>query len=1131
MATPLEALQNKASSITSQLQGSNTAYTPNTVPTYKDANLAIQLASVKKQIEDAKSTNLRNTWYGKADQTSGDTTAVSAPKDSWWMSGLKAIQKPLNAIAGTAQYALGKGTSPTLASNVNEAMKTGLTFGNVLNQEGVTNRLISAPLGFALDIALDPVNWLTMGTSALVPRVGMGLIKGGIERGAVEAGTKAAITGFDIGKAVDTGVTGLTSNLAQKATSALNMIPMVKTWSKLTPVTEEMAREAGQEGLTLGDKWRNLLQKTGTGVTETASKLGEKAIAGAEKYDTLMGTDVYSKINKGMFGQPTGIIGKTVEDLVNKVPSVSILGKAMPSGEDIVKFFKYSPSDAARIADLKDQITNLGKDTGLKLTHATEGLNFLDINEALAKDATVNIDSLTKRIADTVVDKADTAGNILIRDQVTGAIIPELHGQIKVANTIENAKSLLGTAMDQVNLDHLAKVYQRVEPGKTGVQWYDDVIDKAKATTFSDIANFVKGKLGMEPANIEKAVQEGADETIKTWNTINGVAGKIANINPGQWKPFEGALTGLEKFTSLFKAMKVPYNVGSHVVANVGNFFMGAMMGLPVWEPEYMNSLMNAKKLLSGKLGITGIKEMFFNDTNLLITMADENPTRFRQLFGFDPSEIVGKISVEDKIAGVIPTKMVDVRDYMQKAFEEAMASEEEVAKIMAKEGNISSLKGRVEKGAEAEAGMSKIEKKAMQEKMGAFPTASESVMKKLKEGTLTEAERGGTFTTEELNANLFDKTKSIIAENAKAHPNNPMYFVADKVINSMPKWYEHIDQTFKVGSVDYMSRIGLTEQQLITLSRTVPFSPEDILEPIIKNGQKLYRLKPLKASEVAMETYMNYAAMPDFVKIMRALPIAGSNFYSFQYAMAIKSAKTAINNLSSFNKIGFMLNEITGTRSPEEKIAMQNKYNQYLDSPTVVKIMGMWNTDVKNMIPIYGMNMFNPSEKSYSDTPQGNLLKMSDNIPLFQTPVGQVLKDYWIQPWILSGTGEAPQGQFGQPLYPTYDEKGNLIDASALTKLLYAGRTLGEAVVPGVASYAGLPLGMANVSPDIINLIPSYGARSVANAAEGRSSIGAMTKEDAVRKTLRSLAGRTGIPLYTLDTTNISTKDLSTKK
>jgi hypothetical protein len=272
------------------------------------------------------------------------------------------------------------------------------------------------------------------------------------------------------------------------------------------------------------------------------------------------------------------------------------------------------------------------------------------------------------------------------------------------------------------------------------------------------------------------------------------------------------------------------------------------------------------------------------------------------------------------------------------------------------------------------------------------------------------------------------------------------------------------------------------------------------------------------------METYMNYASMPDFVKVMRALPLVGSPFLSFAYAMGLKTAKTAINNPAIFNKVGFLMNEITGERSPAEKTALAQQYNSYLNSPAVVRIFGMWNVSFNNLIPWFSQNLIDPSQRSYDPTStQAQMMNIINDSPIMNDPIGGVIRDYFIQPWVLSGSGQVPQGTFGQPLYPTYDANGKLINASLGTKLLYAGRTLAESLVPGSVGYAGLANIPGEMSPGAVNLIPSYGFRTIANAVQGRSSVGAMTKEDAVRKGLRAVLGRSGIPVYTLNTTNVT--------
>ena len=233
---------------------------------------------------------------------------------------------------------------------------------------------------------------------------------------------------------------------------------------------------------------------------------------------------------------------------------------------------------------------------------------------------------------------------------------------------------------------------------------------------------------------------------------------------------------------------------------------------------------------------------------------------------------------------------------------------------------------------------------------------------------------------------------------------------------------------------------------------------------------------------------------------------------------MAVKTGKTLINNPAIFNKVGFAMNEWTGLRSPEEKAAMETKYNSYLNSPSIVRLFGMWNTDVKNWIPYYTMNMFNPSQRRYGDSTQAQLLRLFDKFPILQDPVGSVIKDFFLQPYLLWGTGDIPQGQFGQALLPYFDEKGRKIQPSLGTKAFYAGRTLAESVVPGAAGFAGILVGGAPES--VKELIPSYLARKLAEAWSGKTPIGKQTKEAPSLKVIRALSGGLGVPLYPLDTT-----------
>jgi len=1080
-------LQTTYGNLYDQIKRSPTAYAPNTSPTSKDLGIALQIQSVKKQIEKMRSDQLRMNMYGKKD-TSTDQEVTPPPDKGWISKGLEALQKPVNAVAGAAQYTIGKGAKTNLFDNINEATKTGLTFGNVLQQTGVPWG-VAAPVGFALDLVADPVNWITAGTAALVPRIGAGLARGFMKK----AGTEVVESGLE--GALKGGLTGLTSNLEKKAATAMNLVPFAKR-----SVT-----------------YKNL-----------ADDLGKKAIKGSEEYDRLVGTSVYEQLGKNAFGLgKTGQLGNWAESQIRKVPSVKILGKSLPSGDTFADFMKYSPKQASDAADVKDSARNFALNAGAKLERNAKNADFSSAEEFLSPGATITR-NMPENTANSVLENAEVTINqqvlpmegisdpvkIRIRDD-QGVLLPEFKGSIKIADTKANAQTFLDIASEDNKFSYKMKdldnAYRETPAGKTGVKGFDDYMDRIKATTIGDLKNF---KLG----NIPAVDEEVADNIVNSWNLTHALdlaknkAVSIVEGVKGLSKPgaidnisiFGPTIEALETTTSIFKAAVVPLNVGSHVVAIVGNLFMGAMTGLPVYKKEYLNSLWKASGLLKGRLGADGLIEMFFNDANMLIEMAEKNPSRFKEITGINAFEIHDKL---------------------------ALAKELRVAIKQTKEGLLAELEegyGYTEKGEEAykkfetlEKGIASNQAKRIKE-MGAYSTPSINKAKDLQSGSIYGAEDYSSMSSAELIRNKFyDRLTASLAKTAKENPNNLVYMVMDKLFNSMPKWYEQIDQTYKLGTVDYLSRIGLTREELVRVSKFVDLNKDDIIE-VPGTVEKMFRLKPLAASSVATETYMNYAAMPDFVKVIRSLPILGSNFFSFQYAIAAKTAKTAINNPAAFNKINFMLHEFSGLRTPEEKKALESKYSAYLNSPTVIKLFGTMNMDMKNYIPWVTMNMFNPSQKTYDNSTQGAILKALDKVPLLQTAPGQGLKDYWLQPMILLGTKQAPQGQFGQPVMPSFDNSGNFIGSSLAQKSLYSIRTMAGSMVPGTLSYLGLLFGW--LPPWAIEAVPSYGFRSEAYAETGKSTIGAQTMDNGFEKALRTTLSRTGIPVASLNP-NITSK------
>lgn len=1040
----LDSSQKQADVLQTRLSDSPTAYSSSGAPSASDLSMDQKLQAINSTIDKLKSQKLTEQWYGP----NKSTEDVAPPPSGFISKGLNALTAPLYAVSGAVESALGKGTKPGFWENVNANVnQEHKGFGNLLQEYNVP-KFASMPLGFALDVMMDPVNWITAGAGALIPRIGTGLIKGTMEGGLREGVERAGV--------------GALSNLQGKARA-------VMPWTAPVKSAAWMGEKLGEESA-LGRTFSSGAEKYGNLI----SSMGEKAIAGSEKYDTMMGTDVYSKLGKGIFGlsdlNQDKTLGSSIESNIRKIPEIGF-GKMKVSGDDIVDFFKYSPSETNKINRQADKVQELSNKMGL-----------ISVKEN-GEDVFKSIDEVFKPGTKfTVKDGLINQAQVIYNDGVKIGDAP-----IKVADNFENAQRILDMAGEDYNLKHLTKAYEETPVGKTGVKWYDDFMDKQKERTVGGLLETVK----MD--NIAKNL--GIFDKVKDWTPLNS----IINAN--------------DQFMKIFKWAKVPANIASHVYAFVGNTTFAKMMGMPVEDSRYVKNVYNNYQFLRGKRGAQFVKESFFNDANTWFHLMETNPRVFKNAFGFGAETILGRIPM----AG----EKLPVKEAM-KLFNPTMTLDDIHTAMMS---NFENIQKNLDAAVQAEMKLNKTaeEIKTAQANIRErkpYPSSTQTLKDVAEKG-------GGKVRTSDMpsgwmaneagagsSKSYLDKAKTWAEENKSK---SPAHWIANNILNSMPNHYEYIDQSFKLSNAQYLTNIGIPEKNLLILSRMVPISKSDLLEPIIENGKKLYRLTPQKAAEASAETFMNYAAMPDSIKVLRALPIVGGPFFSFQMAMLGKTGKTLIHNPAVFNKISFLMNEISGARTPTERQALQDKYNVFLQSQTVVRLSKNWNVDLKNLIPYFTMNMLNPSQRKYNDTLPGVIANTIDNSPFMKHPIGQTILDYMILPSILSGADQ-PQGQFGQPIYP--------MDANFGQKAFYAGRSLAESVVPGVASYAGLtqiPLKAAGVPDEAINYYPSYGMRQTAEATQGKNTIGAQTKEDPFQKTIRALLARSGLPLYPLNTDLLS--------
>lgn len=927
------------------LKESNTAYAPNVDPTESDIRLQQQLMKSKKKETAAESERLKAEWYGEK---------TGERKTGYLKGVLRTIGAPLSAVAGTAEWALGKGSEDELFANIAANVKEGGTFGDIVRSYGAPN-LVALPLGFALDVALDPVSWATAGSSAIVPRLGIGAVKG------AKAGT-GALKGLGI---------AAKSGALTKLEGAGRMVPGLA----------KRAFETASTGA-IPSKYR---------------KIAEMAYKSRGEFDTMVGKTAEDVLNAGVKAP------KIVDKISSKL-------SGHPFGDEAVKAFRYSSDDWIEMSMAKD----------LERKGVTEA------EKAILMSDESGIDHLLS-----------ATGTRTIKKEVADAATLIENPQISRAeNSFEVAARLRSESIKDAGLKFNIEAEVKKIMAKTGV---------------SEAEAFVQAtKKGQKLENLRDQYYSG----LKIWDKQ---VEKVIDSDYGQ-----KFLENYAIFMGLFKTAKIGGNVltaGTNAI--FGNLTMTAMAGLDVMNPGLVNSMKNAVKLV-GSSKIEALRPLM--DNPRWREAIETYPDTFQAIYGLNPGLLLrGESFIDD------------------------------VAQKMAKEGK--SLDGfndikELYRKTVRDATDKSLYSKAYDAQMGKSRSATSAL---LEEGRPT------TFITDEIFRGPFGEFVNKISQS-----DAPFAKAFHWYLTKPSEAYNKFDQTFRLGLAMHLTENGITERELLRLSRFVKMGAEDVSR--IPN-RDLFKLNPTAAMKASSEVYMNYMAMPAAVQIMRSLPILGSPFISFAYGMSAKTFDTAMYNPNVFNKVQFLLHEISGNQSPLEKKSLQKPYYKWYTQPGMVKLSMLpffqdnpIYLNMENMIPYYTMNIFQPSERTYEEKLGGTVSAIVDKSPFLKTPEGQVMFDYFIQPLILQE--QQIRGAFDQPLWPESAKLPEKIGRGALSAA--------ESVVPSSVGFAGL-FTPSSAAP----FVPSYRMRQLSYAKEGKGSTGIQTKEPALEKTMRVLAAMAGYPTY----------------
>ena len=975
------------------------------------------------------------------------------------------LQIPLRGIVGAADYALGNTPAKSLGEAMTyNALEAKRTAGNILKDAGLPG-IVSAPLGFMLDVAFDPINWATLGTAAIVPRtfVGAGIAA---KRGGIQAGLKAARAGAE-------------SRALEGVLTARNVGRFVG--GKLLPATGSKA--ALKVAATEAAPGR---------LAKLSKALESRSIKSATEYDDLIGRDFLGTIagrgNVPFLGNDSPYKLKFGELAREGVKGTSL--------ENFFKAFDYNNAEWTRTARIKDILMKtIGTDEDMSIavkTYIKSVEGGMSRKEALAlvkAESAVPGKIRSAPGSENVLDFGDEFTSTNLADSELDKALSALPGIKGVVDDVSSVPDVLGSPNKFITTDHvenarrLAQEQGLLNEQSTFIQDLKNILEKDKD---------ILGGTGLEWYDKMKS-------SAKNFRYEVNLGGRKVELG----KKLGQTLDVYEAFIALFKRGAVGGSPSAWLNAAVGNPTMGWMGGLNILDPLFMKRIKNAASIKMGNKGSELILGDFLVSSESLKVMGT-NPSFFRATTGLNPTQlhsrnILDKLVGHGRDAGLIG----DNTDLAEVAKATGMALDE-INDSLASFG----MKWDV----------AQLEKAGEAVRAKGFASASRDIRTRISAGEKITSN----VSTEMGEAEFFDSdmaNKALIYIEKRAKEGNLGFKLLDISFNRMADGYGGIDQSFKLGTTMYAMLDGLTSKELTVIARSINIDPSDLTK-ITKDGITRYQLSGFKALELSNEIYLNYAAMPSAIRALRNAPLIGSPFASFAYGMGLKTVKTAAYNPASFNRTSFALSELGGDKSPIEKGVLSDPRYQYLSEPGMLKLPSYASSpffqknsmylNVANMIPYYSFNMFNPPERRYSDLYSNALVGTIDKTPFLKDPVGSAIFDNFIQPMILKDV--MPQGSFGQPIYPQ--------DASIKERIGYFTRSIAEPLVPGfwrlsapIAKHI-LPEKIPFTDTPMTEAIPSYRFRRLSNALEGKTALGTKGREEPLSRTVRAVAGTFGVPI-----------------
>lgn len=624
MANDLDQALKQFQNIEKQLQKKVSGFNvpAGQVPSAQALQSNIELIKAQNAQESIRSSIAKSQIAGY--KTEEQLGAEKSEKGGYIGRTLDLLGLPLYGVVGGVEAVLGKGTKKGLA-NIPANIREKELFGDLLRKYNITNKAFTIPMGFALDVLFDPINWATAGTAALLPKIAYGASKAGL-KGAV-TGAKASALG--------------------KAAFTTKFIPGIKKLPKIKGLTK-----SAEEARVLYNK------QTGRDIMEILSKepkarqvLSEigKVIEKVPGGKSLVNNFVREPKNWFVTAMRKSAERQNLsKELVVRIGETGdIEGLPLNKALDVA-----SKKVGGELDVLRGQVTKNMNEGALAMTDMQETTRSFNANErAFRTMGEVDID----------IENREYIQDIIRQFEKAKKAIPEKVKKGTLAEKVGDAKDRTG--------------YRRV----TGLDWYDDMIHG-----FEDISIFNADKFDdigivnrFRNIKLYKSVKtdEKIQEVIRHYDEFGSITkDQRTLLNNSVPKIGEGIMKSYEDFIFLFKQSKIGLSPSTWANAILGNPIMAHLAGINIVDPEFLRHLKMGRDISLGKIDQNILDYIQTSDWN---TLMRNYPDLVRAIFGVNPGPLLNKNMPE-----------IAVREYIKKygikLSEDVTKDTDQVIRIMA---------------------------------------------------------------------------------------------------------------------------------------------------------------------------------------------------------------------------------------------------------------------------------------------------------------------------------------------------------------------------------------------------------------------------------------------------------------